>query len=245
MSVTASPYRTLHFRLPGIRSTVPRMDDLFEPYQRTRSRVSALLVDATPDALEHTVPACPAWSVHDLAAHLVGVPATLAAGNYPDGDINAWLQGIVDERREVDVDDLVQEWTTLDAVIAPMLQSTGALLFTDVAIHEHDLRGALGDSDHGALEVDAVMACALPSFASPLQDAGLGAIVVEHDGRTWRSHDADAGWTLHVTPWEATRALGSRRTVAELRALPSDGGGDAYFAVIAGHLPLPEQSLGE
>ena len=79
-------------------------------------------------------------------------------------------------------------------------------MFTDVAIHEHDLRGALGEPDHGALEVDAVMACELPSFAQPLQDAGLGAIVVEHDGRTWRSHDADAGWTLHVTPWEAMRA---------------------------------------
>ena len=33
-----------------------------------------------------------------------------------------------------------------------------------------------------------------------LQHAGLGAIVVEHDGRSWRSHDADAGWTLHVRP---------------------------------------------
>ena len=64
------------------------------------------------------------------------------------------------------------------------------------------------------------MACGLPSFAQPLQDAGLGAIVVEHDGRTWRSHDADAGWTLHVTPWEATRALGSRRTADECAPFP-------------------------
>ena len=29
-------------------------------------------------------PACPAWTVHDLAAHLAGVPATLAAGNLPE-----------------------------------------------------------------------------------------------------------------------------------------------------------------
>ncbi len=244
-SVTGSPYRTLHFRPRGVRSTVPRMDDLFEPYQRTRARVSALLLDATPDALVRTVPACPAWSVHDLAAHLVGVPATLAAGNFPDGDVDEWLQGIVDERRDADVGALVQEWTTLDGVIEPMLQGMGSLMFTDVAIHEHDLRGALGKPEHDALEIDAVMACELPSFAQPLQDAGLGAIVVEHDGRTWRTHDAHPGWTMDVTPWEATRALGSRRTVDELRALPGDGGGDAYFAVVAGHLPLPEHSLGE
>ena len=221
------------------------MDDLMEPYRRTRARVSTLFLDATPDALARTVPACPAWTVHDLAAHLVGVPATLAAGNFPSGDVNAWLQGIVDERRDAEVGDLVHEWNGLDATIEPMLQGMGSLMFTDVAIHEHDLRGALGEPDHGALEVDAVMACGLPSFAQPLQDAGLGAIVVEHDGDTWRSHDADAGWTMHVTPWEAMRALGSRRTADELRALPADGGGAPYLEVIAGHLPLPEQSLGE
>jgi hypothetical protein len=221
------------------------MDDLMEPYRRTRARVSKLFLDATPAALTRTVPACPAWTVHDLAAHLVGVPATLAAGNFPSGDVNEWLQGIVDERRDAEVDDLVQEWNALDATIEPMLQGMGALMFTDVAIHEHDLRGALGEADHGALEVDAIMACSLPSFAQPLQDAGLGAIVVEHDGNSWRSHDAVAGWTLHVTPWEAMRALGSRRTIDELRALSADGGGAPYFEVIAGHLPLPEHSLGE
>ena len=216
-----------------------------EPYRRTRARVSTLFLDATPDALKRTVPACPAWTVHDLAAHLAGVPATLAAGNFPSGDVNEWLQGIVDERRDTAVDDLVHEWSGLDAIIEPMLQGMGSLMLTDVAIHEHDLRGALSAPDHAALEVDAVMACQLPSFAPPLQDAGLGAIVVEHDGRTWRTHDADAGWTLRVTPWEAMRALGSRRTADELCALPSDGGGDAYVEVIAGHLPLPEHSLGE
>ena len=221
------------------------MDDLLGPYQRTRARVSALLLDATPDALTRTVPACPAWTVHDIAAHLVGVPATLAAGNYPGGDIDGWLQGIVDERRDVEVDDLVQEWNALDAAIEPMLQGMGALMFTDIAVHEHDVRGALDEPDHDALEVDAVMACSLPSFAQPLHDAGLGAIVVQYDGSTWRSHDADAGWTLLVDPWEAVRAINSRRTADELRALPSDGGGDAYFAVIAGHLPLPERPLDE
>jgi len=221
------------------------MDDLMEPYRRTRARVSTLLLDATPDALTRAVPACPAWTVHDLAAHLAGVPATLAAGNFPSGDVNEWLQGIVDERRDSEVGDLVQEWNALDATIEEMLQGMGSLLFTDVAIHEHDVRGALAEPDHDALEVDAVMACALPSFARPLHDAGLDAIVVEHDDRTWRSHDAKAGWTLHVTPWEPTRALGSRRTADELRALPGIGDAEPYLLIIDAHLPLPEQSLAE
>jgi uncharacterized protein (TIGR03083 family) len=221
------------------------MDDLLGPYQRTRARVSTLFLDATPDDLARTVPACPDWTVHDLAAHLVGVPATLAAGNFPSGDVGEWLQGIVDERREAEVDDLMQEWTTLDDAIAPMLQGMGSLMFNDVAVHEHDLRAALGRRDHDALEVDAVVTCTLALFEQRLQDAHLGAIVVEHGGRPWRSHDADPGWTLRVDPWESVRAINSRRTADELRALPADGGGDAYVAVVAGHLPLPEHSLGE
>jgi hypothetical protein len=219
--------------------------DLIEPYRRTRARVCTLFLDADDGQLAGTVPACPDWSVRDLAAHLEGVPATLAAGNFPSGDVGAWLQGIVDERRDVAIDDLVQQWHELDDSIEPMLDGMGALMFTDLAVHEHDLRGALGEPDHDALEVDAIMACSLPSFAQPLQDAGLGAIVIEHDGRGWRSHDAAAGWTLFVDPWEGVRAINSRRTADELRALPSDGGGDDYCAVIAAHLPLPEQSLAE
>ena len=221
------------------------MTNLFGPYQRTRERVCTLFLEATDDDLARTVPACPDWSVHDLAAHVVGTPAELAAGNFPTGDFGPWLQAIVDARRDADVAELMDEWQTLDGTIEPMLQGPGGLMFGDVAVHEHDLRGALGRPDHDALEVDEIVTFALGSLATPAQDAGLGAIVVEHDGSTWRSHDAEPGWTLRVEPWEAVRAVYSRRTADELRALPADGDAEPYLALIAAHLPLPEHSLGE
>ena len=221
------------------------MDDLFGPYQRTRERVCTLLLDATPDALARTVPACPAWSAHDVAAHLVGTPAELAAGNFPSGDVGAWLQSIVDARHDADIQSLVDEWHALDGTIEPMMHGPGALMFGDVAVHEHDLRATLDRPDHTAIEVDALVTFALESLATPARDAGLGAIVVEHDGSAWRSHDDDPGWTLRVEPWEAVRALYSRRTAEELRALPGDGDVEPYITLIAAHLPLPEQSLGE
>src|SRR5881227_3724599 len=46
VSVTASLYRAPRCRLPARRVTVPAMDDLFGPYQRTRDRVCTLLLDA-------------------------------------------------------------------------------------------------------------------------------------------------------------------------------------------------------
>jgi hypothetical protein len=221
------------------------MDDLFQPYLRTRERVCTLFLDASDDDLARTVPACPDWTVRDLASHLVGTPAELAAGRFPTGDFGPWLQGIVDSRRDDDIPSLVEEWHGLDAAIEPMLQGPAALMFGDVSVHEHDVRAALDRPDHDALEVDAILTFALQSLATPASDAGLGAVVVEHDGRTWRSHDADAGWTLRVEPWEAVRAVYSRRTADELRALPADGEAEPYLAIIDAHLPLPEHSLGE
>jgi uncharacterized protein (TIGR03083 family) len=221
------------------------MDDVFGAYQRTRSRVSALFEEADADELARTVPACPAWSVHDLAAHLVGIPSALAAGRRPSGDIDGWLQELVDERRDHDVERLMTEWLALDAALEPMLHGTGARMFADLAVHEHDLRRALDRPDHDALEVAVIMPRTLAAFARPLQDGGLGAIVVDHDGRTWCSHDADAGWTLFVDPWEAVRAVNSRRTIDELRALPSDGDVEPYLPILEAHLPLPHQPLGD
>ena len=156
---------------------------------------------------------------HDVAAHLVGTPAELAAGNFPTGDVGGWLQSIVDARHDADIQSLVDEWHALDGTIEPMMQGPGALMFGDVAVHEHDLRATLDRPDHEAMEVDTLVTFALESMAAPARDAGLGAIVVEHDGSTWRSHDEDPGWTLCVEPWEAVRALYSRRTVEELRGV--------------------------
>jgi hypothetical protein len=61
----------------------------------------------------------------------------------------------------------------------------------------------------------------------------------------WRSHDAEPGWVLEVSPWEAVRVLYSRRTAEELRALGGSDNIDAYIAVLDAHLPLPTSSLGE
>ncbi len=221
------------------------MTELVDAYVRTRTRMIDVFVDAPGPDLDRTVPACPDWAVRDLAAHVVSLPAALGAGHLPDGDVGIWIQGLVDERRGQDVTALMQEWSELDDVIAPLLDGMGSVLFGDLAVHEHDLRGALGRPDHAALDVDVMMPRTLAGFAKPLRAEDLAAIAVEHDGRRWESHDREPGWTLLVDPWEAVRALNSRRTADELLHLPCTGDPVPYLAVLDAHLPLPIHSLGE
>ena len=74
----------------------------------------------------------------------------------------------------------------------------GGLHFDDLAVHEHDLRGAVGAPAHGALEVEVLLPRTLAAFAAPLRQAGLGAIGVRDNDRTRRSHESEPGWTLEV-----------------------------------------------
>jgi Mycothiol maleylpyruvate isomerase N-terminal domain len=218
---------------------------LFEAYRATRDRMTTLAESLSPTDLRRTVPACPSWTVFDLMAHVVSMPAAIGRGERPPGTVTEWLQSLVEARQDQDIDELTREWCTLDGAIASILNGPGAVLFGDLAVHEHDLRGAVDVADHTALEVDVMLPRTLAAFAAPLRAAGLGAIEVRHEGRTWCSHDSDAGWTLAVSPWEAVRAVNSRRTADELRGLPHHGDVEPYLAILHAHLPLPTRSLHE
>jgi hypothetical protein len=219
-------------------------DDLLDAYRSVRTRMCAIATGLSAAELDAIVPACPEWTVHDLIAHNVALPAAIGAGDLPDGDLQAWLDGLVEKRRGQPLQELVAEWATLDDVVGGVLSATPVLL-DDLATHEHDLRGAVGRPDHGTLDADLVLPAALHAIAAGVTERGLGAIVVESPEGTWRSHDAEPGWTIRTSAWEAFRAVGSRRTAAELRALPGTGDADAFIPVLEAHLPLPRTSLSE
>lgn len=214
-------------------------------YRRTRNRVCALMLTAEPEARHRVVPACAPWPAEELLAHLVSMPAAFVAGRTPDGEITAWLGELVAERSAQSCEELVAEWLNLDSDMPGLLQGGAALLFGDLAVHEHDLRGALHEPDHAALETEVLMPRTLAGFARPLRQAGLGAIAVEYEGQLWRSHDAEPGWTLHTDPWTAVRAVNSRRTISELLDLPATGDATPFLPILDAHLPLPHDTLAE
>jgi uncharacterized protein (TIGR03083 family) len=80
---------------------VRRPDDVLSPDRRTRWDASwiygagiteaiALLNDVDETELEHPVPACPGWTVRDLAAHLVGVAEDSVRGGFFPDALDAW-----------------------------------------------------------------------------------------------------------------------------------------------------------
>lgn len=222
------------------------MADLSDAYHATRERIGALVGDLDETSLGTRVPACPAWDVHDLLAHVSGIPEALAAGDLPGDDVQAWLDGLVEQRAGVPVQELLDRWAACAPATSALIDGGVDLLLIDVVCHEHDLRGAIDrPGERGSPEVRAIIQSQLEALVPGMKARGLGALVVDADGVQWASHLAKPGCTLRVDPWEASRVLESRRTAEEIRALPHTGDVEPYIEIIAEHLPLPVAALGE
>ncbi len=213
-------------------------------YDASRLRISALLDE---DLAPTPVPACPAWNVHDLLAHLVGVAEALVARDRPPRPAQPWIDRLVQERRDLGIEDLLGHWTSCAEEIGRLIDERSGAMVADVVIHEHDLRGALGAP--GARHEPAVgvtVGLFLRIHAPAIARAGLGPLSVDSGSARWPSEEArPPGCTLLVDPWEAGRVLASRRTADEVRATPSLGDVGPYVAILEDHSPLPRRSLHE
>ncbi|MFN8019665.1 MAG: maleylpyruvate isomerase family mycothiol-dependent enzyme [Acidimicrobiales bacterium] len=229
-----------------------------------RARVADLLAGIDEaEAAATVVPACPAWSVTDTLAHVVGVCIDIVDGNIGD-DVGtaAWADSHVDRFASLGVAGLLDRWTATGPVIdslAGMLPGQIASQFCfDATTHEHDLRGALGrpggrDSDavevglrfmEGALD-DAVRRAGL---APVVLVTGQDRVVVGAPGGP-----GDVGGlaiddlaTLEATRFDLLRSIGGRRSVAQVEALAWSTDPAPYTSLFRiGPLSPPDDDLVE
>jgi len=214
--------------------------------------VTALLPD---DRHRDTVvSSCPDWTVADLCAHLAGVSGALVVGDLPGADVQAWVDGQVATRRGRSIASLLDEWATITPAFQQLMVSQGgriAGLLYDIVVHEHDLRGAIGQP--GARESRGVvlsLGFGRLALHSDMKRAGPGVVeVVSADG-SWRAGEAgerDAEVRLDLSDradgtWELLRLLGSRRSRSQVAAYPWQGD---WTAIETGlfHMPLPAADL--
>ncbi len=219
-------------------------------YFDVRTRVVDTVAPLTDEQLSLPVPACPEWTVHGLLAHITALPMALVAGEIPDevmggGDPNPWLTRMVAENVGRPVAELTSWWTSNDEALASVVDGAGRLL-ADLFTHEGDLYGALGArADRSPAELDSQIDAAMAGFQAEIVAAGLPPVAVDNGNERRASGPGEPGWVLRCDFWTAHRALNSRRTREELRALDHEGDPERYFDALHHHLPLPERSLGE
>ncbi len=208
-------------------------------YADTRARIVDLVVAAGEDATATIVPACPAWTVHDTVAHVVGIAADLRYGRTEGLGSDAWTAAQVDARRDRSFAEVCEEWADLAPFVADLAARDPWMvtrLVADLVTHEHDLRHALGgpgERDGAAVRLG--LQRYGPAFVERAAEAGLAPVaVVAGDVRFEPAEVSSIAVTLHGSPFEVLRALTGRRSGAQVARLDWRGGDPTpYLALVS------------
>lgn len=211
-----------------------RASDLGRLYRDARARIAGLVADADPAT---PVPATPAWTVHDVVAHLRGVVQDGLAGNMAGAPGDAWTGAQVERGRDVSIAELIAAWGEQAPGFEAFLSSPAGVnvmaAVVDVLTHECDLRGALYvdgglDDEAARFAFDALAG----SVLRRADEAGLPPLRI-----TTPEGDAvgpeGAAVQLRVQRYELVRAVLGRRCPAQVAAYDWSGDPAPYLAHVA------------
>ena len=172
-------------------------------YEETRDRIVALVrhpaTGTSARVAETVVPACPGWRVRDVIAHVTGIYADIVGGNLQGGATDDWTAAQVESRRHLTIDALLAESDDAGPKLATMIDDFpgryGQQVVADLAVHEQDIRGALGGP--GARDSAAVRLCLeflIGAVVHPGATAlGLGPLELRAGHRSWVVGTGDPG----------------------------------------------------
>lgn len=217
------------------RDRPPRLSpasDAATAYRLVYRRVDSLL-RSRAEVADLTVPACPEWTVRQTVAHLTGVAEDIVSRNVESKGADSWTQAQVDRLNGLGVDELLDRWAqavdTVTTMLALAPQESACQLVFDALTHEQDVRGAMHEPDWrlGDLAVEVAMSFLTTVGDQFIRQAQLPALrlvtptigsVQLGDPRTARGQVA-----LDISDFEALRALGGRRSIRQVLALPWQG----------------------
>ncbi len=209
-----------------LRSLTSMSDDAFlGPYREVAERITALVGDA-PSTLDERVPACPAWTVRHVMAHLAGLAEDWVAGRLGEYGSDEWAQAQVDRFAGRPIADVIAAWTAAIARFGSLPPSpiggTAAMwAFGDAVVHEADLRPVVAPGTRIPDDALAMgLKTAIARWRAELGAAGVPPLdIVATDLRTWRVGDADApAERVEATAYDLFRALFGRRSRSQAEA---------------------------
>ena len=194
--------------------------DLARMYRETRERLTALVAGLDEVELGTPVPACPGWSVADVIGHLAAIPEDVLAGRLTGPPSEEETAAQVNRFRGRPMPQTLAGWTEL----APRFEEIVAAFrvwpaVIDVASHEQDIRGAVGQPGARDTEVIREMSGWLLTRLSP----PVRLRVAVEGTRIRVGPDGEPVLGLTTTWYEAFRWRMGRRSRDQLAALDWSG----------------------
>lgn len=191
-------------------------------------RVQELVTPLDSAALNALTPACPAWSVRDVLAHLAGSASSFGTDSFAGIGTEDWTAEHVESRRDVPVAELLAErWACIPKLEqVPSGSRVWLPVVHDALTHEADIRSAIGAP---GLPADA-LAAAFPLLDATLQKrlGRLGAITLELDGRPRTLGDGEPALVVQAPLFEFWRGAFGRRSDRQMRSWVRTGDAAAF-----------------
>ncbi len=194
--------------------------DLSWLYRDTRERLILLLSELDGAALATRVPACPAWSVREVVAHLTAVSQDVLAGRLTRIPAERETAAQVARFKDHDLAGILAAWDEVAPQFERLVGTIGAWpAVIDIASHEHDIRGAAGRP--GARDAEVVWQSAGWLLTRLRPPVPLRVVVEDAEFRA----GPDNGTELRLTTsrFEAFRWRMGRRSRAQLAGLDWSG----------------------
>jgi uncharacterized protein (TIGR03083 family) len=196
------------------------MPDLAAMYRDSRQRLTGLVAGLDEAQLGTPVPACPGWSVADVIGHLAAIPEDALAGRLTGPPSEAETAVQVERFRGRPITQTLAGWTDL----APRFEEIVAAFdvvpaVIDVASHEQDIRGAVGQP--GARDTEVIHQLARWLVTRLRTPVPLRVTV--GDARFHVGPEGDPALELTTTWYEAFRWRMGRRSRSQLAALDWSG----------------------
>jgi uncharacterized protein (TIGR03083 family) len=172
------------------------------------------------------VPACPAWTVRDVVAHLVGLCEDWVDHRLDGYATAAWTAAQVTRADGQDVDAILDRWVAAMAAFVeleddPAMGPPGRWAVGDAFTHEADIRGSLGVERVPADAVALGLKGSIARWREVLGAASMPTLLVRApDLREWwiGTPDDPGAVVVDVPAYELFRALAGRRTQEQVRA---------------------------
>lgn len=208
-------------------------------YRETRDRLSEFARDLD-DAPGTPAPSCPGWSVQDVCSHLVGIIADIQSGRMEGVGSGEWTLAQVTARRDRTIADVIDEWDAIapafEEQVAGWPGAIAGQLVADCAMHELDVRNAVGDT--GARETDGVriaLTFYAAGFAERIAAGGLSPVAFDVGDEVLVIGDGEPVISVAATRFEISRALSGRRSSEQIQAYAWERDADAYVALFGAH----------
>ncbi len=229
------------------------MAEIADLYEQLRNDISDLAAGLDPDALETPVPATPGWNIRNIITHLTADATCVVADDFPRtffeaigdssavGELNDWTASQLAEREGRSLEELLQEWKTSGNEVAAMMRGErpwpeGAykfadrVLFTDVAVHQQDIFGALGiERGHDAAPIRIGLRTYEVGVGWRTAAAGIAPLRFNLGDKSYTAGEGEPGATVLASGFELFRALSGRRNPDQIRAYEWDGDPEPYI----------------